>query len=87
MRQVCWLMRRSELFLFFFPQSSPGNLDTQTILLTGASEGMGKSVAKKLAAKGANILIVSRNVAKLEAALAEIKVVKSLPQFDRPRLT
>jgi 3-dehydrosphinganine reductase len=63
--------------------SSLGNSRQQTILLTGASEGMGKSVAKQLAAKGANILIVSRNIAKLEAALAEIKVVKSLPQlFD-----
>jgi short-subunit dehydrogenase len=35
---------------------------------------MGKCVAKQLAAKGANLIIVSRNVAKLEAALAEIKV-------------
>ena len=38
---------------------------------------MGKSVAKQLAAKGANLIIVSRNVAKLEAALEEIKVVES----------
>ena len=36
---------------------------------------MGKSVAKQLAAKGAHLIIVSRNVAKLEAALAEIKVI------------
>jgi 3-dehydrosphinganine reductase len=43
---------------------------------------MGKSVAKQLAAKGANVLIVARNVGKLEAALAEIQVVKSLAQFD-----
>lgn len=36
---------------------------------------MGKSVAKQLAAKGANLIIVSRNVTKLEAALSEIKVI------------
>lgn len=36
---------------------------------------MGLSVAKILAQKGANILIVSRNVAKLESALQEIKVI------------
>ena len=36
---------------------------------------MGKSVAVLLAKKGANIVIVSRNVAKLEAALEEIKVI------------
>lgn len=46
----------------------------QSILLTGASEGMGKSVAKQLAAKGANIIIASRSVGKLEEALAEIRV-------------
>ena len=39
---------------------------------------MGKSVATQLAAKGANIVIVSRNVAKLELALAEIKVEASI---------
>jgi 3-dehydrosphinganine reductase len=51
----------------------------QTVLLTGASEGMGRSVAKQLAAKGANVVIVSRNVGKLEEALAEVKVDHLLP--------
>ena len=46
----------------------------QTVLLTGASEGMGKSVAIQLAQKGANIIIVARNVGKLEEALNAIKV-------------
>jgi len=49
------------------------DVNGKTVLLTGASEGMGKSVAKQLAAKGANLIIVSRNVAKLEAAIAEFK--------------
>jgi 3-dehydrosphinganine reductase len=44
------------------------------VLLTGASEGMGLNVAKQLAQKGASIIIVARNVAKLEVALKEIKV-------------
>ena len=35
---------------------------------------MGKSVAVQLAKQGANILIVARNVEKLEAALREISV-------------
>lgn len=56
------------------PRISTDIGDQQTLVLTGASEGMGKSVAKQLAAKGANIVIVSRGVAKLEGALAEIKV-------------
>jgi 3-dehydrosphinganine reductase len=44
---------------------------------------MGKSVAIQLAQKGANIIIVSRNVQKLEVALAEIKANPNVP---KPRL-
>jgi short-subunit dehydrogenase len=44
------------------------------VLLTGGSQGMGRSAARQLAAKGANVIIVSRNVAKLEEAVAEMKV-------------
>ncbi|CZT12681.1 hypothetical protein WAI453_005566 [Rhynchosporium graminicola] len=45
----------------------------KTVLLTGASEGMGRSVAIKLSKKGANVIIVSRNVSKLEEALVAVK--------------
>lgn len=43
-------------------------------MITGGSQGMGKGVAKQLAAKGANIVIVARNVDKLKAALEYIAV-------------
>lgn len=46
----------------------------QTVLITGGSEGMGRSVAVELAKKGANVIIVSRSVAKLTAAIDVIKV-------------
>jgi short-subunit dehydrogenase len=46
----------------------------QTILITGASEGMGRSAAIQLAQKGANVVIVSRSPQKLEAAIELIKV-------------
>ncbi|KUJ19632.1 3-ketodihydrosphingosine reductase-like protein tsc10 [Mollisia scopiformis] len=59
------------------------NVKGKTVLLTGASEGMGKSVAIQLAQKGANIIIVARNVGKLEAALAEIKAAASSPSSQR----
>jgi short-subunit dehydrogenase len=39
---------------------------------------MGLNVAKILAQKGANIMIVARNVEKLESALQEIKVIGHL---------
>ena len=48
-------------------------LTRQTILLTGASEGMGRAAAIQLAAKGANLILVARNVGRLEEALAEVK--------------
>ena len=35
---------------------------------------MGLSVAKKLAEKGANIIIVARSVGKLEEAIAQLQV-------------
>lgn len=46
----------------------------QTVLITGASEGMGLSVAKLLSFKGANVVLVSRNVEKLQDALKTVRV-------------
>ncbi|TVY83875.1 3-ketodihydrosphingosine reductase gsl-3 [Lachnellula suecica] len=66
-----------------------GGKKFDTVLLTGAFKGMGKSVAIQLSQKGANIIIFARNVGKLEAALAEIKCIagSSSPGFiiDTPR--
>ena len=39
---------------------------------------MGLSVAQKPAARGANLILVSRSAAKLEAALQSVKVRSSL---------
>ncbi|KAL9056676.1 MAG: hypothetical protein Q9206_002647 [Seirophora lacunosa] len=44
-------------------------VDGRTVLVTGASQGMGRSVARLLAQKGANVVIVARNVQRLEEAL------------------
>lgn len=44
------------------------------MLVTGGSQGMGKAVAILLAKKGADVIIVARNVHKLEDALKEISV-------------
>ena len=54
--------------------SYSADMFSQTVIITGGSDGMGKSVAIQLAKKGANILIVARNVEKLQAALKEISV-------------
>lgn len=49
-------------------------VDGKTVLITGGSDGMGLSVARQLAAKGANLILVARNVGKLEEAVAQLKV-------------
>lgn len=46
----------------------------QTVLITGGSQGMGRGVAKLLSSKGANVILVARNTAKLEAAVEYIAV-------------
>lgn len=58
-------------------------VDGKTVLLTGASEGMGLAVAKQLAAKGANLILVSRSVGKLEEALLSVKAVAKDPKTQR----
>ncbi|KAK8100583.1 NAD(P)-binding protein [Apiospora kogelbergensis] len=58
-------------------------VEGKTILVTGATEGMGRCAARQLAAKGANVIVVSRNVARLEETVAEIKSAAKNPQTQR----
>lgn len=41
-------------------------------MVTGATDGIGKSYAKQLAKKGLNIILISRSQAKLEIVASEI---------------
>lgn len=47
---------------------------TQTVIITGGSQGMGRGLAKILSQKGANIVIVARTQSKLDDALKYIAV-------------
>ncbi|KAK6500381.1 3-dehydrosphinganine reductase [Arthrobotrys musiformis] len=47
----------------------------RNIIVTGASQGMGKAVALLLASMGANVAIVARDLKKLGAAAEEIQAV------------
>jgi len=44
------------------------------VIVTGGSQGMGKSVAILLSSMGANVAIVARDPQKLQLAIAEISV-------------
>ena len=50
----------------------------QTVLVTGASRGMGRSVARELAQKGANVIIVARETEQLKESVQYISVCRAL---------
>lgn len=50
------------------------SLKGKTILVTGASSGIGKSVAINVALQGARLTILARNSERLHATLAELQV-------------
>lgn len=45
-------------------------------MVTGSTDGIGKSYAKELAKKGMNILLVARNMEKLQKVAEEISKFK-----------
>jgi 3-oxoacyl-[acyl-carrier protein] reductase len=47
-------------------------LDGKTALVTGASQGIGKAIAQRLAAQGARVVLAARSLEKLEALAGEI---------------
>ncbi|KAI9796473.1 MAG: 3-dehydrosphinganine reductase [Piccolia ochrophora] len=66
-----------------FQSRNKFEVDGKTILITGGSQGMGHAVAKLLAQKGANVVIVARNVSKLQEAIQDITSAALHPSTQR----
>lgn len=52
---------------------NPFRLEGKTILVTGASSGIGKATAIACAAAGASVVLTGRNVERLESTLSELR--------------
>ncbi|HLL27944.1 MAG TPA: SDR family NAD(P)-dependent oxidoreductase [Xanthobacteraceae bacterium] len=55
-------------------------LEGKTILITGSTDGVGRVVAKRLAAEGANVLVHGRSQARAEQVLREICGARVTPK-------
>jgi NAD(P)-dependent dehydrogenase (short-subunit alcohol dehydrogenase family) len=54
-----------------------------TIIITGASSGIGRAAAKELAGRGASIGVVGRNAERTRAVAAEVDGQPFIADFDR----
>lgn len=51
---------------------NPLSMEGRTVLVTGASSGLGLGIARGLAAQGARLILVARDAGRLEATRAEL---------------
>ena len=49
------------------------SLAGRSVIVTGASKGIGKGIARLFASKGAKVLLAARDLAQAEAAAADIR--------------
>src|SRR5580658_11033258 len=51
------------------------SISGRSVIVTGASKGIGKGIARVFASKGAHVLLVARNLDLVEAAACEIRSI------------
>lgn len=64
----------------------PFEVKNKVVLITGASSGIGREVAKLFAKKGANVALVGRNKNSLENLSKEINGISKIFSFDLTNL-
>lgn len=62
--------------------ANPRSTDPRTIVITGATDGMGKEAARELARRGARLILVSRNRERCEAVTAACIAETGNPRVD-----
>jgi NAD(P)-dependent dehydrogenase (short-subunit alcohol dehydrogenase family) len=61
-------------------QAAPDLLDGRIILITGASDGIGKALAIRAAELGAQVILHGRNTKKLEAVYDQVAAIDGAPR-------
>jgi NAD(P)-dependent dehydrogenase (short-subunit alcohol dehydrogenase family) len=67
--------------LFGWREPRPGAMAGQTVLLTGATSGLGREAAVELAALGARVILAGRDGEKLQAVRDELLLVHGEDRF------
>ncbi|CAG8897119.1 unnamed protein product [Penicillium nalgiovense] len=70
---ICTIIVYTIAKMFGLGSRNEFDVEGQTVIITGGSDGMGKAVALELSAKGANVVVVARTVSKLVTAVNEMK--------------
>lgn len=61
-------------------ESRPGLLTNRNVLITGASDGIGRALALSAATLGARVILHGRNIRKLESVYDEIQALDGAPR-------
>lgn len=62
-------------------------LSNRTVLITGASSGLGRELAMHFYKAGARVILTARSVAKLEELCKELKALKNVENVNEPAYT